>query len=84
MGRVEFAEYRLTQENFAKSVKLQKKFKKRLDTWASEFKPFVDRIVAEAIHPFQDIQMRMDHGGANQQKAGFNVHSRPGKVHGRV
>lgn len=37
-GGADYAEYRLTQENFAKSVKLQKKFQKQLDTWASQFK----------------------------------------------
>ncbi|KAM3269739.1 hypothetical protein P3S67_029645 [Capsicum chacoense] len=61
MGGTDYLEYRLMQENFAKLVKLQKKFKKQLDILASLFKPFVDQIVAEEICLFKNFQIRMDH-----------------------
>ncbi|KAM3324881.1 hypothetical protein P3S67_000005 [Capsicum chacoense] len=57
MGGTDYLEYRLMQENFAKLVKLQKKFKKQLDILASLFKPFVDQIVAEAICLFKTFKL---------------------------
>lgn len=61
MGGENYVEFRLTPKNFAISVRLQKKFQKQIDTQASQFNPFVDEIVDEAIRPFQSIHTRMDH-----------------------
>lgn len=59
-GGPEFTEYRFNQHNFVKVVKNQKWFQKQLEKWAGDFKPFVDEIVAKAVRPFQNIQVRMD------------------------
>lgn len=61
MGGENYVEFRLTPKNFAISVRLQKKFQKQIDTQASQFNPFVDEIVDEAIRSFQSIHTRMDH-----------------------
>lgn len=55
-----YSEYRLTQENFLKTVKAQKNFKRQLNAWGKEFKPFVDRIIVEALKAYKNLHSRMD------------------------
>lgn len=55
-----YLKYRMTQKNFAKMVKTQKKFERQLNIWAKEFKLFVNRVVIEALKPYKNLHARMD------------------------
>lgn len=55
-----YVKYRLTQENFAKMVRSQKKFKWKLNIWVKEFKTFMDRVVTEALKSYENLHMWMD------------------------
>lgn len=48
-----YLEYRFTLENFFKMVKAQKKFEWKLNVWAKEFKPLVDRAVEEPLKAYK-------------------------------
>lgn len=55
-----YLEYKLTQESFAKSMKAQKKFERKLNAWSEKSKPFVDQIVAKALKTYENKHPRMD------------------------
>lgn len=55
-----YSEYRLTLENFVKMVKAPKKFEWQLNIYTKEFKPFVDRVIADALKPYEKLHTQID------------------------
>lgn len=55
-----YSDYMLSFENFVKMVIAQNKFEQWLNVWAREFKPFVERVVVEALKLYENIHVRMN------------------------
>lgn len=55
------SEYRLNPDNFAKTMRTVKKVKNQIAIWGKDFKPFVEKIMEDALCLFKNIQLCMDH-----------------------
>ncbi|KAF3663520.1 hypothetical protein FXO38_10595 [Capsicum annuum] len=56
----QYSKYRLNHKIFAKTVRVVKKVEKQMAISGKYFKPFVEWILEEALHPFRNIQLQMD------------------------
>lgn len=54
------SEYKMNPDNFAKMVRRVNKVEKQIAIWGKNFKPFIERIIEDALRPYRNIQLRMD------------------------